>query len=203
MLEFAMKGLFLRAERLSFKVLIILIFLFFRSYGETIIEPKIIEYKGVKEEQIKQINKDINNLYLKQKQLEEKINSIVGSKNLPQTDRKVLEYLLTELEAIKQNQESLKQQISKLNDDVKGFFLMQNLIQLLIFIIFIVFMIILYKYKKDTGRDIEKVKEKVEKLHDIENTDIIISLTEKAKTDPNAAKILQTYLKSRGEDNEV
>lgn len=203
MLEFAMKGLFLRAERLSFKVLIILIFLFFRSYGETVIEPKIIEYKGVKEEQIKQINKDINNLYLKQKQLEEKINSIVGSKNLPQTDRKVLEYLLTELEAIKQNQESLKQQISKLNDDVKGCFLMQNLIQLLIFIIFIVFMIILYKYKKDTGRDIEKVKEKVEKLHDIENTDIIISLTEKAKTDPNAAKILQTYLKSRGEDNEV
>ncbi len=197
-----MKDLFLRVRKLNSKILIVLLLLFFKSYGETVIEPKIIEYKGVKEEQIQKINKDINNLYLKQKQLEEKINSIVGAKNLPQTDKKILEYLLIELESIKQNQESLKQHISKLNDDIKK---MQNLIQLIIFSIFIVFMILLYKYKRDTGKGIEEVKERVEKLQDKEkeDVDIIISLTEKAKTDPNAAKILQTYLKSRGEDNEV
>jgi len=32
---------------------------------------------------------------------------------------------------------------------------------------------------------------------------MILSLIEKAKTDPKAAEILQTYLKSRGEVNEV
>ncbi len=200
-----MKGLFLRVGKLSFRILIVLLFIFFNSYGETVIEPKVIEYKGVKEEQIQKINKDINNLYLKQKQLEDKINTIVGNKNLPQADKELLGYLLTELETIKQNQEGLKKQLSQLNDDIKHSFLIQNLIQLIIFIIFIIFMVLLYKYKENTGKSMKEVMENVKKLQnkETEDVDIIISLTEKAKTDPNAAKILQSYLKSRGKDNEI
>jgi len=64
-------------------------------------------------------------------------------------------------------------------------------------------MILLYNYKKDTGREIKEVSEKVDKIQERSDVEVVLSLIEKAKTDPKAAEILQTYLKSRGEVDEI
>ncbi|MBX0311123.1 MAG: viral A-type inclusion protein [Sulfurihydrogenibium sp.] len=175
----------------------------FNSFAETTIEPKIIEYKGVKAKDLQKINQQVNALYQKQKQLEEKINQIEKLKNVSQTDKKLIEYFLTEIEELKKNQEELKNQITNFEKETKKSFFMLNLIQFITFGIFVVFMILLYNYKKDAYREIREVDEKVNKIQEKSDAEMILSFIEKAKTDPKAAEILQIYLKSRGGVNEV
>ncbi|WP_299237672.1 viral A-type inclusion protein [Sulfurihydrogenibium sp.] len=182
---------------------ILLLLTSFNSFAETTIEPKIIEYKGVKAEDLRKVNQQVNALYLRQKQLEEKISQIEKLKNVSQTDKKLIEYFLTEIEELKKNQEELKNQITNFEKETKKSFFMLNLIQFITFGIFVVFMTLLYNYKKDTGREIKEVSEKVDKIQERSDAEMILSLIEKAKTDPKAAEILQTYLKSRGEADEV
>jgi peptidoglycan hydrolase CwlO-like protein len=184
-------------------MIILLLFVSFNSFAETTIEPKIIEYKGVKAEDLRKVNQQVNALYLKQKQLEEKVNQIEKLKNVSQIDKKLIGYFLTEIEELKKNQEELKNQIANLEKETKKSFFMLNLIQFVTFGIFVVFMILLYNYKKDTGREIKEVSEKVDKIQERSDVEVILSLIEKAKTDPKAAEILQTYLKNRGEVDEV
>jgi small-conductance mechanosensitive channel len=168
----------------------------FNSFAETTIEPKIIEYKGVKAENLQKVNQQVNALYQKQKQLEEKISQIEKLKNVSQTDKKLIEYFLTEIE-------ELKNQITNFEKETKKSFFMLNLIQFITFGIFVVFMVLIYNYKKNTGREIKEVSEKVDKIQERSDAEMILSLIEKAKTDPKAAEILQTYLKSRGEVDEI
>jgi DNA repair exonuclease SbcCD ATPase subunit len=211
-----MKVLSLRLMRLNYKnfkksfilltgfgMIFLLLLVSFDSFAETTIEPKIIEYKGVKAEDLQKVNQQVNALYQKQKQLEEKISQIEKLKNVSQTDKKLIEYFLTEIEELKKNQEELKNQITNFEKETKKSFFMLNLIQFITFGIFVIFMILLYNYKKDTGREIREVSEKVDKIQERSDAETILSLIEKAKTDPKAAEILQTYLKSRGEVNEV
>jgi DNA repair exonuclease SbcCD ATPase subunit len=187
----------------GFGMIFLLLLVSFNSFAETTIEPKIIEYKGVKAEDLQKVNQQVNALYQKQKQLEEKISQIEKLKNVSQTDKKLIEYFLTEIEELKKNQEELKNQITNLEKETKKSFFMLNLIQFVTFGIFVVFMVLLYNYKKNTGREIKEVSEKVDKIQERSDAEMILSLIEKAKTDPKAAEILQTYLKSRGEVNEV
>jgi DNA repair exonuclease SbcCD ATPase subunit len=188
----------------GFKTIILLFLVSFSSFAETTIEPKIIEYKGVKAKDLQKVNQQVNALYQKQKQLEEKISQIEKLKNVSQTDKKLIEYFLTEIEELKKNQEELKNQITNFEKETKKFFFILNLIQFTTFGIFVVFVILLYNnYKKNTGREIKEVSEKVDKIQERSDAEMILSLIEKAKTDPKAAEILQTYLKSRGEVNEV
>jgi peptidoglycan hydrolase CwlO-like protein len=182
---------------------ILLLLVSFNSFAETTIEPKIIEYKGVKAEDLRKVNQQVNALYLRQKQLEEKISQIEKLKNVSQTDKKLIEYFLTEIEELKKNQEELKNQIAKFEKETKKSFFMLNLFQFITFGIFIVFMVLLFNYKKNTGREIKEVSEKVDKIQERSDSEMILSLIEKAKTDPKAVEILQTYLKSRGEVDEV
>jgi peptidoglycan hydrolase CwlO-like protein len=187
----------------GFKTIILLLFVSFNSFAETTIEPKIIEYKGAKAKDLRRVNQQVNALYQKQKQLEEKINRIEKLKNVSQTDKKLIEYFLTEIEELKKNQEELKNQIANFEKETKKSCFMLNLIQFITFGIFVVFMTLLYNYKKNTGREIKEVSEKVDKIQERSDAEVVLSLIEKAKTDPKAAEILQAYLKSRGEVNEV
>ncbi len=93
----------------------------FNSFAETTIEPKIIEYKGVKAEDLQKVNQQVNALYKKQKQLEEKISQIEKLKNVSQTDKKLIEYFLTEIEELKKNQEKLKNQRTNFKKETKIF----------------------------------------------------------------------------------
>ena len=187
----------------SFGMIILLLFVSFNSIAETNIEPKIIEYKDVKTEDLQKVNRQVNALYQKQKQLEEKISQIEKLKNVSQTDKKLVEYFLTEIKELKKNQEERKNQIINFEKETKKSFFMLNLNQFITFGIFIVFMILLYNYKKDTGKKIRGVSEKVDKIQERSDAEMILSLIEKAKTDPKVPEILQTYLKCRGELNEV
>jgi len=182
---------------------ILLLLVSFNSFAETAIEPKIIEYKGVKAEYLQKINRQVNALYQKQKQLEEKISQIEKLKDISQTDKNLIEYFLTEIEELKKNQEELKNQITNFEKEIKKSFFILNLIQFVTFGILAAFMVLLYNYKKDAGREIKEVSEKVDEIQEMSDAEIILSLIEKAKTDPKAAEILQTYLKSRGGVNEV
>jgi hypothetical protein len=90
----------------GFGMIFLLLLTSFNSFAETTIEPKIIEYKGVKVEDLQKVNQQVNALYQKQKQLEEKISQIEKLKNVSQTDKKLIEYFLTEIEELKKNQKS-------------------------------------------------------------------------------------------------
>jgi peptidoglycan hydrolase CwlO-like protein len=113
-------------------MIILLFLIFFNSFAETTIEPKIIEYKGVKAEDLQKVNQQVNALYQKQKQLEEKISQIEKLKNVSQTDKKLIGYFLTEIEELKKNQEELKNQIANFEKETKKSFFMLNLIQFII-----------------------------------------------------------------------
>jgi predicted PurR-regulated permease PerM len=187
-----------------FKFLIfILIFVNFSSAEQTIVEPKIIEYKGVKEDQLKKVENQVYNLSQKQKSLEEKISQLEKIKNISPQDKQLLEVLITDIEDIKRNQENLNKQVNKLYSYVNNALLLQNIIQFVMFVIFIVLVYLLYKYKKSTGKEIKQINEKIENVREKEESDIIMNLTEKAKEDPKAAEILKIYLSSRRYQNEV
>ncbi len=200
-----MKDLSLRQKKLKFfKFLIfILIFVNFSSAEQTIVEPKIIEYKGVKEDQLKKVENQVYNLSQKQKSLEEKISQLEKIKNISPQDKQLLEVLITDIEDIKRNQENLNKQVNKLYNYVNNALLLQNIIQLVMFLIFFVLVYLLYKYKKSTGKEIKQINEKIENVREKEESDIIMHLTEKAKEDPKAAEILKIYLSSRRYQNEV
>ena len=201
-----MKDLFLRQKRLKyFKFLVIILIIYTQTFAEQmVVEPKVIEYKGVKEEQLRKVEEQVKSLYQKQKSLEEKLSQIENIKGLSQKDKEILQLLTSDIEEIKQNQKILDSKLEKLYSYVNKSLILQNIIQFVIFSIFIVFMYLLYKYKKDTNQEIKEVNEKVEKLVEKDESEIIISLTEKAKDDPKAAAILKAYLDSRRrEENEV
>lgn len=170
---------------------------------QTVVEPKIIEYKGVKEEQLKKVENQVYNLSQKQRLLEEKLSQLEKIKNLTSQDKQILEILISDIQEIKQNQENLNKQLKDLSSYVNKALFLQNLIQFIIFGIFITFMYLLYNYKKDTGKEIKEVNEKIEKAIEKDESEIIMNLTEKAKEDPKAAEILRVYLNSRRIDNEV
>ena len=201
-----MKDLFLRQKRLKyFKFLVIILIIYSQTFAEQmVVEPKVIEYKGVKEEQLRKVEGQVQLLYQKQKSLEEKLSKIENIKGLSQKDKEILQLLTSDIEEIKQNQKILDSKLEKLYSYVNRSLILQNIIQFVIFSIFIVFMYLLYKYKKDTNQEIKEVNEKVEKLVEKDESEVIISLTEKAKDDPKAVAILKAYLDSRRrEENEV
>lgn len=200
-----MKDPFLRQKRLKyFKFLIVLLIFTTQGFSEQmIVEPKVIEYKGVKEEQLKKVEDQVQRLYQKQKSLEEKLSQIENIKGLSQKDKEILQLLMSDIEEIKQNQRTLDNKLEKLYNYTNKALLLQNIIQFVIFSIFIVFMYILYKYKKDTNQEIKEFNEKIEKLAEKDESEIIMNLTEKAKEDPKAAAILKAYLDSRRKADEV
>lgn len=200
-----MKDPFLRQKRLKyFKFLIVLLIFTTQGFSEQmIVEPKVIEYKGVKEEQLKKVEDQVQRLYQKQKSLEEKLSKIENIKGLSQKDKEILQLLMSDIEEIKQNQRTLDNKLEKLYNYTNKALLLQNIIQLVIFSIFIVFMYILYKNKKNTNQEVKEVNEKIEKLAEKDESEIIMNLTEKAKEDPKAAAILKAYLDSRRSENEV
>lgn len=200
-----MKDPFLRQKRLKyFKFLIVLLIFTTQGFSEQmIVEPKVIEYKGVKEEQLKKVEDQVQRLYQKQKSLEEKLSQIENIKGLSQKDKEILQLLMSDIEEIKQNQRTLDNKLEKLYNYTNKALLLQNIIQLVIFSIFIVFMYILYKYKKDTNQEIKEFNEKIEKLAEKDESEIIMNLTEKVKEDPKAAAILKAYLDSRRKADEV
>jgi len=192
-----------------FKFLIVLLIFTTQGFSEQmIVEPKVIEYKGVKEEQLKKVEDQVQRLYQKQKSLEEKLSQIENIKGLSQKDKEILQLLMSDIEEIKQNQRTLDNKLEKLYNYTNKALLLQNIIQFVIFSIFIVFMYILYmyilyKYKKDTNQEIKEFNEKIEKLAEKDESEIIMNLTEKAKEDPKAAAILKAYLDSRRKADEV
>ncbi|MFN4307029.1 viral A-type inclusion protein [Sulfurihydrogenibium azorense] len=187
-----------------FKFLIVLLIFTTQGFSEQmIVEPKVIEYKGVKEEQLKKVEDQVQRLYQKQKSLEEKLSKIENIKGLSQKDKEILQLLMSDIEEIKQNQQILDNKLEKLYNYTNKALLLQNIIQLVIFSIFIVFMYILYKNKKNTNQEVKEVNEKIEKLTEKDESEIIMNLTEKAKEDPKAAAILKAYLDSRRSENEV
>lgn len=200
-----MKDPFLRQKRLKyFKFLIVLLIFTTQGFSEQmIVEPKVIEYKGVKEEQLKKVEDQVQRLYQKQKSLEEKLSQIENIKGLSQKDKEILQLLMSDIEEIKQNQRTLDNKLEKLYNYTNKALLLQNIIQFVIFSIFIVFMYILYKYKKDTNQEIKEFNEEIEKLAEKDESEIIMNLTEKAKEDPKAAAILKAYLDSRRKADEV
>ncbi|ACN98871.1 putative viral A-type inclusion protein [Sulfurihydrogenibium azorense Az-Fu1] len=190
-----------------FKFLIVLLIFTTQGFSEQmIVEPKVIEYKGVKEEQLKKVEDQVQRLYQKQKSLEEKLSQIENIKGLSQKDKEILQLLMSDIEEIKQNQRTLDNKLEKLYNYTNKALLLQNIIQFVIFSIFIVFMYILYilyKYKKDTNQEIKEFNEEIEKLAEKDESEIIMNLTEKAKEDPKAAAILKAYLDSRRKADEV
>ncbi|WP_028951277.1 viral A-type inclusion protein [Sulfurihydrogenibium subterraneum] len=187
-----------------FKFLVIILIIYTQTFAEQmVVEPKVIEYKGVKEDQLRKVEGQVQFLYQKQKSLEEKLSQIENIKGLSQKDKEILQLLTSDIEEIKQNQKILDSKLEKLYSYINRSLILQNIIQFVIFSIFIVFMYLLYKYKKDTNQEIKEVNEKVEKLVEKDESEIIISLTEKAKDDPKAAVILKAYLDSRRKENEV
>ena len=205
-----MKDLSLRLKRLNYlKIFFIVLslFTFVKAEQTTILEPKIIEYKGVKEERIRKIEGQIYSLYQKQKNLEDKISQIENLKNIS-TDKQHSSSLLANLEDIKQNLEEIKKNQESINKEIKDFradvhkvLLIQNLIQFIIFAIFTIMMYLLYKYKKAETSQIEE-KEKIPQENQ-SDSDIIKALTEKAKEDPKVAEVLKAYLNTRRIDDEV
>lgn len=194
----------MRLKRLNYFKFILILLISFESYAvaeQTVVEPKIIEYKGVKEEQLRKVEGQVYSLAEKQKILEEKLRQLEKIKNISPQDKQILEILVSDIQEIKQNQENLNKQVKELYNYVNKSLFLQNIIQLVIFSIFIVFMSLLYKYKKETGREIKEVNEKVEKFVEKDESEIIMNLTERAKEDPKAAEILKAYIKSKEEKN--
>ncbi|MGC8942218.1 MAG: viral A-type inclusion protein [Sulfurihydrogenibium sp.] len=180
---------------LKFFFIVLSFFTFVKAEQTTILEPKVIEYKGVKEGRIKQVEEKVENLTQKQKSLEEKISKLEKIKNTSsQQNNELLERLLTDMEELKNNQKLLAKSLQEIKDSNSKIFFTQ-LITILIFLFFIFFIFLAFRKKK--------TDETLPSEENQSDSDIIKALTEKAKEDPKVAEVLKAYLNSRRLNDEV
>jgi predicted PurR-regulated permease PerM len=159
-------------------------FTFAKAEQTTILEPKAIEYKGVKEEKIKQVEEKVANFTQKQKSLEEKISKLEKIKNTSsQQNNELLERLLTDMEELKDNQKLLAKSLQEIKDSNSKIFFTQ-LITIFIFLFFI----FLAFRKKKTDETLPTEEENQS------DSDVIKALTEKVKEDLKIAEVLKACL---------